>query len=60
MSRLLGSPKSRLSRLLCTHKGLPETGFGFQPGLAAGLIALETLPSIPSRKARSWSVKVQV
>lgn len=40
-----------LSRLLWTHKNLPETGFGFQLELAAGLIVLELLPSIPCGKS---------
>lgn len=50
MSGLLGNPKSSLSRLLWTHKNPPETEFGFQLELAAGLIVLELLPSIPCSK----------
>lgn len=51
MSRLFGSPESGLSRLLWTHKNVPETEFGFLLlALTAGLIAPELLPSIPSGK----------
>lgn len=46
-----GSPESGLSRLLWTHKNVPETEFGFLLlALTAGLIAPELLPSIPSGK----------
>lgn len=52
MSRLLGSPENSLSRLLWTQENLPEIGFGFQLELAAGLIVLELLLSVPSSKSK--------
>lgn len=36
-----GSPERSLSRLLWTHKNVPETEFGFLLDLSAALIALE-------------------
>lgn len=52
MSRLLGSSENSLSRLLWTQENLPETGFRFQLELAAGLIVLELLPSVPCSKSK--------
>lgn len=52
MSRLLGSPENSLSRLLWTRENLPEIGFGFQLELAAGLIVLELLLSVPRSKSK--------
>lgn len=52
MSRRLGSPVNSLSRLLWTRENIPEIGFGFQLELAAGLIVLELLLSVPCSKSK--------
>lgn len=47
---VFGSPESSLSRLLWTHKNVPETEFGFLLDLTAALIAPELLQSKPPSK----------
>lgn len=44
---VFGSLERRLSRLLWTHKNVPETEFGFLLDLTVALIALEQLQSKP-------------
>lgn len=47
---VFGIAESSLSRMLWTHKNVPETEFGFLLDLTATLIALELLPSTRSSK----------
>lgn len=47
---IVGSPESSLSRLLWTHKNVPETELEFLLDLTAALIALELLQSKPPSK----------
>lgn len=50
IAEVFGSLERSLSRLLWTHKNVPETEFGFLLDLTAALIALELLQSKPPSK----------
>lgn len=53
-----GSPECSLSRLLWTHKNVPETKFGFLLDLTAALIALELNSEQTSQQAYDCRMKV--
>lgn len=55
---VFGSPERSLSRLLWTHKNVPETEFGFLLDHTAALIALESHLEQSSQQAYGSVMKV--
>lgn len=55
---VFGSPERSLSRLLWTHKNVPETEFGFLLDRTAALIALELHSEQSSQQAYGCIMKV--